>query len=133
LNHGQPISIYDRSYILHLWIFLNEQNEANGLVWDGLNIQISSCNLNKSLCIDIDDPLHRLLILQLPFDKPASSVLSNSTQPFERVNNWKTVTKILPKEQLENCFTYDEETQVIWIAIVLLQQSSSSFRCEIDF
>jgi alpha-glucosidase (family GH31 glycosyl hydrolase) len=133
LNHGQPISIYDRSYILHLWIFLNEQNQANGLVWDGLNIQINSCNLNKSLCIDIDDPLHRLLILQLPFDKPASSVLFNSTQPFERVDNWQTVAKILPKEQLENCFTYDEEKQVIWIAIVLLQQSSLSFHCQIDF
>jgi alpha-glucosidase (family GH31 glycosyl hydrolase) len=131
LNHGQPTSIYDRSYILHLWIFLNEQNEANGLVWDGLNIQISSCNFNKSLCVNIDDPLHRLLILQLPFDRPANSIFSTSIQPFERVDNWQTVAKILPKEELNNCFTYDEDQQVIWIAIVLSQHSP--FQCQIDF
>ena len=133
LNHGQPTSIYDRSYVLHLWAFLNEQNEASGLVWDGLTIQINSCNLNKSLCINVDDPSKRLLILQLPFAEPASSILFNDTQPFERVNDWQTVAKILPKEQLENSFTYDEEKNIIWIAIVLLQQSSSSFQCQINF
>ncbi|UJR35337.1 hypothetical protein I4U23_028098 [Adineta vaga] len=131
LNHGQPISIYDRSYILHLWIFLNEFKEANGLVWDGFNIHINSCNLNQSLCIDIDDPLQRLLILQLPFDKSARIITASGMQPFERVMNWQIVTKILPKEQLQNCFTYDERKQVIWIAIVLFQQSS--FHGQIDF
>ena len=133
LNPGQPTSLYDRSYILHLWIFLNEQNQANGLVWDGLTIQIDSCNTNRSLCINIDDPLHRLLILQLPWVKPASSIVYNSTQAFERVMNWQTVTRIQPKEELINSFTYDEDKQVIWIAIVLLQQSSSSFQCQINF
>ncbi|CAF2787510.1 unnamed protein product [Rotaria sp. Silwood2] len=132
LNPGQPVSIYDRFYILHLWIFLNEQNEANGLVWDGLNINMNACNLNKSLCINIDDPQHRLLILQLPFNKPAKSISSSSVQSFEQVSNWQIVAKILPREQLQNCFTYDEENQVIWIAIVLLQQQSS-FKCQIDF
>jgi hypothetical protein len=94
---------------------------------------MNSCNANRSLCINIDDSLHRLLILQLPWVKPASSILFNSTQPFERVNNWQSVAKIQPKEELVNSFTYDEEKQVIWIAIVLLQQSSSSFQCQIDF
>ncbi|CAF0766931.1 unnamed protein product [Adineta ricciae] len=131
LNHGQPTSIYDRSYILHLWIFLNELNDANGLVWDGLNIHISSCNLNKSLCIDIDDPLQRLLILQLPFDKAARSITATDAQPFERVMNWQIVVKIAPKEQLKNCFTYDEQSRVIWIAIMLSKQSS--FHGQIDF
>ncbi|CAF0961158.1 unnamed protein product [Rotaria sordida] len=132
LNQGQPISIYDRSYILHLWIFLNEQYEANGIVWDGLNMNINACNLNKSLCINIDDPLQRLLILQLPFNKSPSSISSSSMQSFEQVSDWQIVAKILPREQLQNCFTYDEENQVIWIAIVLLQQQSS-FQCQIDF
>ena len=131
LNQGRPISIYDRSYILHLWIFLNEQNEASGLVWDGFNIRINACNLNKSLCIDIDDSLHRLLILQLPFDQAARSISCTNMQSFEHVNSWQIVTKILPREQLHNCFTYDEEKQVIWIAIVLSQQSS--FQCQINF
>ncbi|CAF2104406.1 unnamed protein product [Rotaria magnacalcarata] len=132
LNHGQPISIYDRSYILHLWIFLNEQNEANGLVWDGFNIQINTCNLNQSLCMTIDDPLNRLLVLQLPFNKSPNTITSSTMQSFERVNNWQIVAKILPKEQLQNCFTYDIENHVIWIAIVLPQQQSS-FQYQIDF
>jgi hypothetical protein len=94
---------------------------------------MNSCNANRSLCINIDDSLHRLLILQLPWVKPASSILFNSTQLFEQVRDWQSVAKIQPKEELVNSFTYDEEKQVIWIAIVLLQQSSSSFQCQIDF
>ena len=133
LNSGEPTSIYDRSYVLHLWIFLDKNNQANGLVWDGLTMQINSCHSDKSLCIDINDPLHRLLILQLPLSQSPGSVSFNGTQPFERVNDWQTVAKIEPKEQLVNCFTYDEKKEVLWLAIVLLEQSSSSFQCQIDF
>lgn len=133
LNPGEPVSLYNRSYILHLWAFLNEQNQANGLVWDGMNMQINSCNLNRSLCINAEDPLHRLLILQLPYNKAPSAISSSTAQEFAKVHDWNMVAKILPKEQLENCFTYDEENQVIWIAIVLLQQQQSSFQYQIDF
>ena len=132
LNPGQPTSLYDRSYVLHLWIFLDQDQSANGLVWDGLTINTTACDSNRSLCLNIDDPLHRLLIVQLPSARPASAISSSMTQAFERVDRWQTVVKVQPKEQLQNSFTYDEEQQTVWISIVL-QPDQPSFQCQIDF
>ena len=132
LNPGQPTSLYDRSYVLHLWIFPGQDNTANGLVWDGLTINVTTCDSSRSLCIDIDDPLHRLLIVQLPSERPASAISSATSQPFERVDRWQTVAKVEPREQLQNSFTYDEEQQIIWIAIVL-RPDQSSFQCQLNF
>ena len=132
LNPGKLVSLADRSYILHVWIFPDVDQRAAGLVWDGLMINLEKCNSNQSLCIELTNSSYRLVIVQIPSIVIPSSISSKTLTPFERTDRWQNVVKIEPLEQLKNSFTYDVEQQVIWIAMIP-KTNQTNFDCQINF
>ncbi|CAF4401039.1 unnamed protein product [Didymodactylos carnosus] len=97
-----------------------------------MEINLKRCNsLSSSLCIQVNDRLRRLMIFQIPFESSARSVSFNGTVQFQRVENWITVVQIEPLAKLIDCFAYDQQQRVIWLAVT--PQKQALFEITIDF
>jgi len=120
LNDAKDTSVISYSqlaYILHLWVWPDEDNSAQGTLYDGASFQLTSASKGISMWKVNDPTYHRIFTAQIISSvAPRSVNITSSGKPLPLVASWQTVSSTDARQT--SCWSYDKQQMVLWIRLV---------------